>query len=64
MWTEKTPRRRTYLWQRPDWPQWRFDAAALTAPLAQVHHAQGHLAGRMADLGLAQHGVSVGPIGP
>ena len=54
MWTEKTPRRRTYLWQRPDWPQWRFDAAALAAPLAQVHHAQGHLAGRMAQVGLAQ----------
>ena len=54
MWTEKTPRRRTYLWQRPDWPQWRFDASALAAPLAQVHHAQGHLAGRMAGVGLAQ----------
>lgn len=55
MWTEKkAPRRRTYLWQRPDWPQWRFDAAALAAPLAEVHRAQGHLAGRMADLGLPQ----------
>ena len=55
MWTEKkAPRRRTYLWQRPDWPQWRFDAAALTAPLAEVHRAQGHLAGRMAELGLPQ----------
>ena len=55
MWTEKkAPRRRTCLWQRPDWPQWRFDAAALAAPLAEVHRAQGRLAGRMADLGLAQ----------
>lgn len=54
MWTEKTPRRRTYLWQRPDWPQWRWDAVALAASLAQVHRAQGHLAGRMAELGLAQ----------
>jgi Fic family protein len=45
---------RTYLWQRPGWPQWRFDAAALAAPLAQVHRAQGHLAGRMSELGLAQ----------
>ena len=54
MFSEKPPRRRTYLWQRPDWPQWRFDAAALAAPLAQVHRAQGHLAGRMAELGLAQ----------
>ncbi|OYU44511.1 MAG: cell filamentation protein Fic, partial [Burkholderiales bacterium PBB4] len=46
--------RRTYIWQRPDWPQWRFDAQALAALLAQVHRAQGHLAGRMAELGLAQ----------
>lgn len=54
MFPEKPQRSRTYLWQRPDWPQWRFDAAALAAPLAQVHRAQGHLAGRMAELGLAQ----------
>jgi Fic family protein len=43
-----------YLWQQPDWPQWRFDAAALATPLAQVHQAQGHLMGRMGELGLAQ----------
>jgi Fic family protein len=54
MFADKPPRRRSYLWQRPDWPQWRFDAAALAVPLAQVHRAQGHLAGRMAELGLAQ----------
>ena len=54
MFPDKPQRRRTYIWQRPDWPQWRFDAAALAAPLAQVHRAQGHLAGRMAELGLAQ----------
>ena len=54
MFPDKPQRRRTYLWQRPDWPQWRFDTAALAAPLAQVHRAQGHLAGRMAELGLAQ----------
>ncbi len=51
---DRAQTRRTYIWQRPDWPQWRFDAAALAAPLAQVHRAQGHLAGRMAELGLAQ----------
>lgn len=51
---DKSPQRRSYLWQRPDWPQWRFDAQALAVPLAQVHRAQGHLAGRMAELGLAQ----------
>ena len=54
MFTDKPPRRRTYVWQRADWPQWRYDAAALAPALAQVHRAQGHLAGRMAELGLAQ----------
>ena len=47
----RTPR---YLWQLPDWPHLAFDATALAAPLAQVHRAQGMLAGRMAELGLAQ----------
>lgn len=54
MFPEKAQPRRTWIWQRPDWPQWRFDAASLVEPLAQVHRAQGHLAGRMAELGLAQ----------
>ena len=47
----RTPR---YLWQWPDWPHLAFDAVALAAPLAQVHRAQGMLAGRMAELGLPQ----------
>lgn len=47
----RTPR---YIWQLPGWPHLAFDAAALAAPLAQVHRAQGMLAGRMAELGLPQ----------
>ena len=43
-----------YIWQLPDWPAWRFDASALAAPLAKVHRAQGHLRGRMTELGMAQ----------
>jgi Fic family protein len=43
-----------YVWQSKDWPNWRYDAAHLAEPLAAVHRAQGHLAGRMAELGLAQ----------
>ena len=43
-----------YLWQLPDWPTWRYDAAALASLLAQVHRAQGHLNGRMSGLGMAQ----------
>lgn len=47
----RTPR---YIWQLPDWPHLVFDAADLAAPLAQVHRAQGMLAGRMAELSLPQ----------
>lgn len=42
-----------YIWQTPDWPNWRFDWAVLAAPLAEVSRAQGHLMGRLADVGLA-----------
>jgi Fic family protein len=42
-----------YLWELADWPQWRFDLAALAQPLADVSRAQGRLIGRMVDIGLA-----------
>ncbi len=41
-----------YIWQRPDWPSWRYDLSALAERLGQVHRAQGQLRGRMADFGL------------
>ncbi|MFI4940403.1 MAG: Fic family protein [Burkholderiales bacterium] len=44
---------KTYIWQNHDWPDWRFDASVLAAPLADVHRAQGRLLGRMESLGLA-----------
>ena len=43
----------TYIWQSGDWPDWRYDLAALADPLARVSHAQGLLLGRLADVGLA-----------
>ncbi|MCA9730398.1 MAG: DUF4172 domain-containing protein, partial [Candidatus Eisenbacteria bacterium] len=36
-----------------DWPAWRYDAAALGEPLAEVSLAQGLLIGRLADVGMA-----------
>ena len=42
-----------YIWQLPDWPNLTYDADALANPLGQVHRAQGQLAGRMAELGMA-----------
>lgn len=43
----------TFIWESADWPAWRFDLSALATPLADVSRAQGMLAGRLADIGLA-----------
>ncbi len=43
---------KVYLWQQPDWPEWRYDTHRLTDVIAGVHHVQGHLLGRMHDLGI------------
>jgi Fic family protein len=40
-----------YIWQRKDWPEWRYDLAALNTPLAAIRHGQGRLLGRMQALG-------------
>ncbi|OZB32891.1 MAG: cell filamentation protein Fic, partial [Ferrovum sp. 34-44-207] len=42
-----------YIWQASDWPNWRFDLAALAKPMAEVSRAQGLLMGRLADVGMA-----------
>ena len=43
---------KTYVWQADDWPNWRYDLAAFTRPLADVSRAQGLLMGRLADVGM------------
>ena len=42
-----------YVWQRLDWPSWRYDIAAVSPSLAEVSRAQGTLLGRLADAGMA-----------
>ena len=42
-----------YIWQTSDWPNWRFDLAALAGPMAEASRAQGLLMGRLADAGMA-----------
>jgi Fic family protein len=37
-----------YIWQASDWPNWRFDLAALAGPMAEVSRTQGLLMGRLA----------------
>ncbi len=41
-----------YIWQQTDWPRWHYDAERLVPLLSQVHHALGHLLGRMQDIGM------------
>ena len=40
-----------YIWECPEWPRFKWDAATLAAPLAELRHAQGRLLGRMEALG-------------
>jgi len=42
-----------YIWQTSDWPDWRYDLAALTGSLTEVSRAQGMLLGRLTDVGMA-----------
>ncbi len=41
----------TWIHERKDWPQFRWDDAALSSTLAQVRYQQGRLLGRMQALG-------------
>ncbi len=42
-----------WIWQAPDWPQWRFDAQALQAALATARIAQGRMLGVIGSVRLA-----------
>jgi Fic family protein len=42
-----------YIHRRRDWPRFRWDQDALTAPLADIRHRQGRLLGRMESLGFS-----------
>lgn len=44
----------TFVWQRPDWPHFYWDAEALLAPLSELSKLHGILLGRMSALGLCQ----------
>lgn len=47
-----------YVWQRPTWPQWNFDAAALVAPLAQARQQQGIALGKAQAIGFENVGMA------
>jgi Fic family protein len=41
-----------YVWQRADWPEWRYDVLALARPLVEASYEQGVLLGRLSDVGM------------
>ena len=41
-----------YIWQQGNWTDWQFDLNRLVGLLGQVHVQQGHLLGRMHDIGM------------
>ncbi|WP_114861699.1 Fic family protein [Azospirillum brasilense] len=43
----------TYIWQREEWPSFRWDGNRLLLPLARARHRQGLLLGKMSDIGFA-----------
>jgi Fic family protein len=45
---------KTYIWQLTGWPRLTYDLRHLSTILTKAHQAQGHLLGRMHDLGMAQ----------
>lgn len=45
-----------YIWEAPDWPHWRYDAAALAQPVEAASRAQGVLLGRLSDAGVSLRG--------
>jgi hypothetical protein len=47
-----SPQHPLYIWQHPDWPQWKFDDQALTVPLAQARQQQGIVIGKAQAIGL------------
>ena len=47
------PRESITIWQSADWPNWRYDLAALAEPLSRVCRAQGHLVGQLSGAGMA-----------
>ncbi|MGB8357181.1 MAG: Fic family protein [Bacteroidales bacterium] len=42
---------KAYIYQQPDWPQFKWDSNAIIQPLAAARHLQGKLTGKMEALG-------------
>jgi Fic family protein len=47
-----------YIWQQPDWPQWRYDHDALALALSHAHQQQGMVLGKAQAIGLDDAAMS------
>lgn len=56
---EKTLRHAVYIWQREDWPNFRWDSEALLEPLGRICQLNGQLYGRMGMLGFQERSRSM-----
>ncbi len=51
-----------FIWQRPDWPRFAVDEAAIAMPLKEARLAQGRVTGKAQALGLEAVGSATGEI--
>ena len=55
----RTQRHSAYIWQRNDWPNFRWDAEALLEPMSRLSRLHGLLNGRMSMLGFSEKNRSL-----
>ena len=48
-----------YIWQRENWPDFRWDSEALLEPMSHLSHLHGLLNGRMSMLGFNEKSQSL-----
>ena len=56
---KKIPKHSAYIWERRDWPDFRWDAEELLEPLSRLSRLHGLLAGRMSMLGFHEKSKSL-----
>lgn len=54
-----TPKHTIYIWQREDWPEFRWDSDKLLEPLSHLSQLHGLLTGRMSMLGFKEKNRSL-----
>ena len=54
-----TPKHSIYIWQREDWPEFRWDSDKLLGPLSDLSRLHGLLTGRMSMLGFNEKSRSL-----